>query len=158
MLLLLQARWKVINEERIGSWLQQTEHASFHLWHRYIMNSAQPLGTLDSVASMLAATFYQGHHDRNQKHWNIWLTERYIHNMQVLLECCQSKTLAFWWYQFQINFWEWVLENKSCPFIRQGTCICMLNWTLCRALIRLHANHHDETFLPRQTCIIKKSI
>ncbi len=133
MLLLLQAWWKVINEERIGSWLQQTEHISGHLWHRYTMNSAQPLGTLGSVASMLAATFYQWPHDRNQKHWNIWLTERYIHHMQVLL----------------------VL---SCPFIRQGTCICILNWTLCRALICLHANHHDETFLPRQICTIKKSI
>jgi hypothetical protein len=106
-----KAKWKVINEERIGSWLQQTEHISGHLWHRYTMNSAQPLGTLGSVASMLAATFYKGQHDRNQKHWNIWLTERYIHHMQVLL----------------------VL---SCPFIRQGTCICILNWTLCRAFCR----------------------
>ena len=31
------------------------------------MNSAQPLGTLGSVASMLAATLYQGHHDRHRK-------------------------------------------------------------------------------------------
>jgi len=36
-----------------------------------VMNSAQPLRTLGSVASMLAATLYQGHHDRNHKHWNI---------------------------------------------------------------------------------------
>jgi hypothetical protein len=44
---------------------------------------------------------------------------------------------------------EWFLENNSCPFLRQGMCI--LNWTLCRAPIRLQAtyksvNHHDQTF------------
>ena len=36
-----------------------------------VMNSAQPLGTLGSVASLLSATLYQGHHDRNHKLWNI---------------------------------------------------------------------------------------
>jgi len=46
---------------------------------------------------------------------------------------------------------ERFLENKICPFLRQGFCI--LNWMLCLAVIRLHAtykgtNHHHETFLP----------
>ena len=47
-----------------------------------------PRGTLASVASLLAATFYQGNADTNHKLWNIVSTERYIPHMQVLLECC----------------------------------------------------------------------
>jgi hypothetical protein len=40
------------------------------------------------VASLLAATLYQGNPDRNHKLWNIASTNRYILHMQVLLECC----------------------------------------------------------------------
>jgi hypothetical protein len=47
-----------------------------------------PKGTLGSVASLLAATLYQGNPGRNHKLWNIVSTERYILHMQVLLECC----------------------------------------------------------------------
>jgi hypothetical protein len=47
-----------------------------------------PRGTLASVASLLAATLYQGNPDTNPKLWNILSTERYILHMQVLLECC----------------------------------------------------------------------
>ena len=53
-----------------------------------VRTSALPKGTLCSVASLLAATLYQGHPDRNYKLWNIVSTERYILHMQVLLECC----------------------------------------------------------------------
>jgi hypothetical protein len=45
-------------------------------------------GTLGSVASLLAATLYQGNPDRNDKLWNIVSSERYILHIQVLLECC----------------------------------------------------------------------
>jgi hypothetical protein len=45
-------------------------------------------GTLGSVASLLAATLYQGNPDRDHKLWNIVSSERYILHMQVLLECC----------------------------------------------------------------------
>jgi hypothetical protein len=41
-----------------------------------------------AVASLLAATLYQGNPDRNHKLWNIVSTKRYILHMQVLLECC----------------------------------------------------------------------
>jgi len=51
-----------------------------------LMTSTWPRGTLGSVASLLAATLYQGNHDRNHKLWNIVWTERCI--LQVLLECC----------------------------------------------------------------------
>jgi hypothetical protein len=44
--------------------------------------------TLGSVASLLAATLYQGNPDRSYKLWNIISTEGYILHMQVLLECC----------------------------------------------------------------------
>ena len=40
------------------------------------------------VASLLAATLYQGNPDRKHKLWNIASTNRYILHMQVLLECC----------------------------------------------------------------------
>jgi hypothetical protein len=44
--------------------------------------------TFGSVASLLAATLYQGNPDRNHKLWNILWAERYILHMQVLPECC----------------------------------------------------------------------
>ena len=53
-----------------------------------VMTSTLPRGTLGSVASLLAATLYQGNPDRNYKLWNIVSSERYILHMQVLLECC----------------------------------------------------------------------
>ena len=56
---------------------------------------------------------------------------------------------------------EWFLESKICPFLGQG--IRILDWTLCRAPVPVHAtyrgaNHYDETFRPRQICILKKII
>jgi hypothetical protein len=53
-----------------------------------VMTSTLPKGTLGSVASLLAATLYQGNPDRNHMLWNIVSSERYILHMQVLLECC----------------------------------------------------------------------
>jgi hypothetical protein len=53
-----------------------------------VMTSTLPKGNLGSVASLLAATLYQGNPDRNHKLWNIVSSERYILHMQVLLECC----------------------------------------------------------------------
>jgi hypothetical protein len=43
-----------------------------------VMTSTELRGTLVSVASLLAATLYQGNPDRNHKFWNIVSTERYI--------------------------------------------------------------------------------
>ena len=57
-----------------------------------VMTSTLPKGTLGSVASLLAATLYQEHPDRNHKLWNIVSSERYILHMQVLLECCYNAT------------------------------------------------------------------
>ena len=53
-----------------------------------VMTSTLPKGTLGSVASLLAATLYQGNPVRNHKLWDIVSSERYILHMQVLLECC----------------------------------------------------------------------
>jgi hypothetical protein len=52
-----------------------------------VMTLTLPKGTLGSVASLLAATLYQGNPDMNHKLWNIVSSERYILHMQVLLEC-----------------------------------------------------------------------
>ena len=49
------------------------DHKSFE-----VMPSTESRGTLGSVASLLAATLYQGNSDRNHKLWNIVSIERYI--------------------------------------------------------------------------------
>jgi hypothetical protein len=46
------------------------------------MTSTLPKGTLGSVASLLAATLYQGNPDRNHKLWNIEF--RYINDVLSL--------------------------------------------------------------------------
>jgi hypothetical protein len=43
------------------------------------MTSTLPKGTLASVASLLAATLFQGNPDRNHKLWIIVSSERYIY-------------------------------------------------------------------------------
>ena len=39
-----------------------------------VLTSTLQLGTLGSIASLLAATLYQGNHNRNHKLWNIGST------------------------------------------------------------------------------------
>ena len=53
-----------------------------------VMTSTSPIGTLGSVAFVVAATLYQGHPDRNHKLWNIVSPERDILHIQVLLKWC----------------------------------------------------------------------
>ena len=53
-----------------------------------VMTSTLPNENLGSIASLLAATLYQGNPDRNHILWNIVSSEREILHMQVLLECC----------------------------------------------------------------------
>jgi hypothetical protein len=48
-----------------------------------VMTSILPKETLGSVASLLAATLYQGHPDRNHTLWNIVSSERYILHIGV---------------------------------------------------------------------------
>jgi hypothetical protein len=43
------------------------------------------IGTLYSVASLLAATPYQGNNDRKHKFWNVVGTERYVIHVVGLL-------------------------------------------------------------------------
>jgi hypothetical protein len=68
---------------------------------------------LGSVASLLAATLYQGNHDRNHKLWNIGSADIYIYiyilHMQVLLECC----------------YIWLLKNNEKKVARS------FNFTFC---------------------------
>jgi hypothetical protein len=52
-----------------------------------VTTSTLSKGTLGSVASLLAATLYQGNPDWNHNLWNIVSSERYMLHMQVLLEC-----------------------------------------------------------------------
>ena len=56
-----------------------------------VMTSTIPRGILGSVASLLAATFYQGNPDRNHKLWNIVLTERYS-----ICRCCWNVATYKW--------------------------------------------------------------
>ena len=50
------------------------------------MTSTSPLGTLGSVASLLAETFDKGNRDMNHKSLENVSTERHTLSMQVLLE------------------------------------------------------------------------
>jgi len=47
-----------------------------------VMTSTLPKGTLGSVASLLAATIYQGNPDRNHKLWNIQTVIAMVHILQ----------------------------------------------------------------------------
>jgi hypothetical protein len=99
----------VMNEERTGKCLRQVEHVRCHLWHRYSITVNQALvaniklsiylrGTFGSVASLLAATLYQGNHDRNHKLWNIVSTEIYIYSI------CRLKSWVILYPVFQLAF------------------------------------------------------
>jgi hypothetical protein len=76
--------------------LRQLKYICGHLSHKYsvafnqVVISTLPLGTLDSVASLLAATLYQGNPDRIFKFWHIGSTVRYILHMHVVLEYCYN--------------------------------------------------------------------
>ena len=50
-----------------------------------VRTSALPKGTLGSVASLLAATLYQGNPDRNHKLWNIVSYTPYASTAEMLL-------------------------------------------------------------------------
>ena len=65
---------------------------------------ACPIGTLGSVASMLAATLYQGNHDMDHKLWNIGSIERDMLHiyMQVLLE---------------VATYQWKIHNRKIEII-----------------------------------------
>jgi hypothetical protein len=60
---------------------QELQTLPEHLSSPPVRTSALPKRTLGSVASLLAATLYQGNPDRNHKLWNIASPERYIFHM-----------------------------------------------------------------------------
>jgi hypothetical protein len=57
-----------------------TQSLVLYVW---VMTSTLPKRILGSVASLLAATLYQGNHDRNHKLWNILSSERYILHIEI---------------------------------------------------------------------------
>jgi hypothetical protein len=79
------------NEERTGKWNISVVICDIDIPKRSNSLSGDfnfTKGTLGSIATLLAATLYQGHPDSSHKLWNIVSSERYILHMQVLLECC----------------------------------------------------------------------
>ena len=60
-----------------------------------VITSTYPRGTIGSVASLLAATHYQGHPDRNHKLWNILSTERYM-CIYSICRCCWNVATYEW--------------------------------------------------------------
>jgi hypothetical protein len=46
-----------------------------------VITSTWPIGTLGSVAALVAATYYQGNPGRNHTLWKIGSTERYAYSM-----------------------------------------------------------------------------
>jgi hypothetical protein len=79
-----------LNNSRFGDFVDRIYSIEIEIKDTSNTNrsAALPKGTLGSVASLLAATLYQGNPDRNHKLWNIVSSERYIFHMQVLQECC----------------------------------------------------------------------
>jgi hypothetical protein len=57
------------------------------------MISTEPLGTLGSLASLLAATLYKGNHDRNHKLWDILYQLRDIYS---ICRCCLNVAKYKW--------------------------------------------------------------
>ena len=59
-----------------------------------VMTSTYPIGSLGSVASLLAATLYQGNRERKHKLWNIVSTERYAGAAGMLLHMNGNFTMG----------------------------------------------------------------
>jgi hypothetical protein len=72
------------------------------------------MGTLVSVASLLAARLYQGNPDRNQKIWNIVSTERDILH---IYRCCWSGATYKWKVSFLRSRYEADLSASVVSFI-----------------------------------------
>jgi hypothetical protein len=87
-----------------------------------VITSTKLRGILVSVASLLAATLYQGNPDRNHKLWNIVSTERFILHMQVLLECCYIWMESSQWENWNHLFCRKVsfLTAPHCRGVGQG--------------------------------------
>jgi hypothetical protein len=58
------------------------------------MISAEPLGTLGLVASLLEAFLYQGNDDMNNRLCNIVSTER--HRLRSVCRCCWNVATCKW--------------------------------------------------------------
>jgi hypothetical protein len=111
-----------MDEETPKLWLRQTEHIYGHLWHRYyvnvnrktfqVMTATYPIGNLGSVASLLAATLYQGNSDSNHKLWNIVSTERYIYS---ICRCCWNDATYKKGHDGKIEIIFFVVKFRSYP-------------------------------------------
>jgi hypothetical protein len=68
-----------------------------------VMTSTWPRGALGSVASLLAATLYQGNPDMNHKLWNIVSTKIYIYS---ICRCC-----------WNVATYKWKVHNRKIEII-----------------------------------------
>ena len=93
-----------MNEDRTRKCLRQVKHICGHLWHRYSITVNQImvatvkfskwwLQLYQKVASLLAATLYQGNPDRNHKLWNIVSSERERYS---ICRCCWNVATYKW--------------------------------------------------------------
>ena len=91
------------------------------------MTSNLPKGTLDSVASLLTATLYQGNPDRNHTLWNIVSSERYIYS---ICRCCWNVATYKWKvHNGKIEIIYWILPGFLYVNDVVWTNICQkLNW------------------------------
>jgi hypothetical protein len=91
----------MIATNKLSKW--RLQHLNYELW------------TIGSLASLFAATFYQGHPDMKDNLWNIISTERYIIPimLQVLLECCYISMESSLWENWVISFCSKVLFSTG---------------------------------------------
>ena len=115
-----------MDEEITGFWLPQSVHIRCHLWHKCSIASYNDkrktsevmklLGTLGSVASLFAATLYQGNHDRNY-----WQALEYRMNWEIYIPYAGAAGMSL-----HINR-KFTMGKRSC---RKGSFLIGSNWQL----------------------------
>ena len=129
--------WSVIIEEMSWFWLRQTEHG--HFLTSWLSKSSRPfffgvtlsLGTLGSVASLLAATLYQGNHDKNHKLWNINFKDGYF-----IGRCCWNVVTYKWKvHNGKIEIFSHKVSFLTGPSLSISRCILMFEADLAVSFI-----------------------
>jgi hypothetical protein len=93
------------------------ENKKTHDLHMEI-DSEGCLRSIGSVASLLAATLYQGNHDMNHKYGEIGSIKTYILHIQVLLESnCAHLLAELFLYSLEADFIQGSLKTFSRPAI-----------------------------------------
>ena len=118
MLLLLRTWWYVMNEERTGLELRQTEHICGHLWHRYSV----------TVNQVMVVTVNFQNDDFNITSMNSWFNSLLVNSNPLSRKFTEKKHLSN---QFQRC-------HLSCPYYIGSFLRFTLNESGTRRLLYVH--------------------